>query len=63
MTNCDECRWSWNNACKITRQNEGCYNCPNFDDEKANCKCTILLGEDEEVDCPYFENFYGGSRR
>ena len=58
MTNCEECKYHWNNACGIIRANSNCYECDNFDNDSLECKCTSWLGEDEENDCPHFERYY-----
>ena len=54
MTNCQECKWCYDNACREIRAIEGCFECDNFDNDKLECKCTDI----EDLDnCPNFEPY------
>lgn len=60
MSNCNDCRWHWSFDCASQRDNGGCYDCPNFNSDLLECKCSEYLTNDE-VDCPMYEKFDGGS--
>lgn len=64
MINCDDCRWFWNNDCRKMRLNEGCYSCPQFDNDSLECKCSSLTSRNPDNynnECPYFEEYEGNN--
>lgn len=55
MTNCDECRYGYNNGCKAININ--CSECSNFNEDTLECRCAEV---EDATNCPYFEDWYGG---
>lgn len=55
MPYCHNCYYGFQNWCANIRSNDGCFNCPNFNNDTLECRCTEV--EDTE-NCPYFKDAY-----
>ena len=53
-SDCSKCFWGYYNNCQKVRCSGGCPSCDNLDSETLECKCTLIIEDDE---CPNFREY------